>query len=188
MATHSSILAWRISWTEEPGGLLHRVAKSRTHLKQLRTHASFMSSSRENRLHLQAIEVVGALRRNMSIRVIWKRHWIKSLNGSHLYPKKNRSPYLPFSSSIPLKLNHSYHALLPQLGAIIASPILLLPVGREGNQQNASLFSRSHSHPYTAWTASCSTRVAQQVITPHLVCSCGFHSCGSWKLKLSLCN
>ena len=29
MATHSSILAWRISWTEEPGGLqsiwLHRV-------------------------------------------------------------------------------------------------------------------------------------------------------------------
>ena len=29
MATHSSILAWRMSWTEEPGGLqsigLHRV-------------------------------------------------------------------------------------------------------------------------------------------------------------------
>ena len=23
MATHSSILAWRILWTEEPGGLLH---------------------------------------------------------------------------------------------------------------------------------------------------------------------
>ena len=22
MATHSSILSWRISWTEEPGGLL----------------------------------------------------------------------------------------------------------------------------------------------------------------------
>ena len=29
MATHSSILAWRISWTEEPGGL-HGVAKSQT--------------------------------------------------------------------------------------------------------------------------------------------------------------
>ena len=27
MATHSSILAWRIPWTEEPGGL-HRVAES----------------------------------------------------------------------------------------------------------------------------------------------------------------
>ena len=30
MATHSSVLAWRIPWTEEPGGLhrVHRVAKS----------------------------------------------------------------------------------------------------------------------------------------------------------------
>jgi len=29
MATHSSILAWRIPWTEEPGGLqVHRVTKS----------------------------------------------------------------------------------------------------------------------------------------------------------------
>ena len=32
MATHSSILAWRIPWIEEPGGLqfIHRVAKSWT--------------------------------------------------------------------------------------------------------------------------------------------------------------
>ena len=37
MATHSSILAWRIPWTEEPGRLhiVHRVAKSQTRLKQL---------------------------------------------------------------------------------------------------------------------------------------------------------
>ena len=27
MATHSSILACRISWTEEPGGLVHGVAE-----------------------------------------------------------------------------------------------------------------------------------------------------------------
>ena len=33
MATHSSILAWKISWTEEPGGLqVHGVAKSRAQL------------------------------------------------------------------------------------------------------------------------------------------------------------
>ena len=32
MATHSSILAWRIPWTEEPGGLVHRVAKGQTRL------------------------------------------------------------------------------------------------------------------------------------------------------------
>ena len=40
MATHSSILAWRIPWAEEPGGLqsMHGVAKSWTRLKQLNTH------------------------------------------------------------------------------------------------------------------------------------------------------
>ena len=34
MVTHSSILAWEISWTEEPGGLstVHEVAKSWTQL------------------------------------------------------------------------------------------------------------------------------------------------------------
>ena len=32
MATHSSILAWRIPWTEEPGLVLHGVAKSQTRL------------------------------------------------------------------------------------------------------------------------------------------------------------
>ena len=41
MATHSSILAWRVPWTEEPGGLtgsqshtvtVHRVTKSRLQL------------------------------------------------------------------------------------------------------------------------------------------------------------
>ena len=31
-ATHSNILAWRILWTEEPGRVVHRVAKSRTQL------------------------------------------------------------------------------------------------------------------------------------------------------------
>ena len=40
MATHSSILAWRIPWTEETGGLQSMgVPKSRTRLKRLSTHA-----------------------------------------------------------------------------------------------------------------------------------------------------
>ena len=31
MASHYSILAWKIPWTEEPGGVqVHRVAKNRT--------------------------------------------------------------------------------------------------------------------------------------------------------------
>ena len=32
MATHSSSLAWKIPWMEEPGRLVHRVTKSRTRL------------------------------------------------------------------------------------------------------------------------------------------------------------
>ena len=32
IATHSSILAWRIPWTEELGGSVHAVAKSRTRM------------------------------------------------------------------------------------------------------------------------------------------------------------
>ena len=32
MATHSSILAWRIPWTEKPWGLVCGVAKSQTRL------------------------------------------------------------------------------------------------------------------------------------------------------------
>ena len=38
MATHSSILGWRIPWTEEPGGLQSMGLKSQTRLKQLSKH------------------------------------------------------------------------------------------------------------------------------------------------------
>ena len=34
MATHSSILAWEIPWTEESGGPVYRVAKSWTRLSK----------------------------------------------------------------------------------------------------------------------------------------------------------
>jgi len=40
MATHSSILAWRIPWTEEPGERqVHGVAKSQALLKRPSMHA-----------------------------------------------------------------------------------------------------------------------------------------------------
>ena len=39
MATHSSILAWRVLWTEEPDGLLSMGLQSRTRLKQLSMNA-----------------------------------------------------------------------------------------------------------------------------------------------------
>ena len=39
MATHSSILAWKIPWTEEFGGLQSMGLQSQTQLKRLSTHA-----------------------------------------------------------------------------------------------------------------------------------------------------
>ena len=35
MAAHSSILAWKIPWTEEPGGLQPIASQNQTQLKQL---------------------------------------------------------------------------------------------------------------------------------------------------------
>ena len=40
MATHTSVLAWRIPGTGEPGGLPSRVAQSRTRLKRLSSSSS----------------------------------------------------------------------------------------------------------------------------------------------------
>ena len=40
MATHSSVLAWRIPWTETPGGLWSIGSQRVGNNKQLSTHAS----------------------------------------------------------------------------------------------------------------------------------------------------
>ena len=40
MATHSNILAWRIPWTEEPGGVQSMGSQSRTRLKRLSMHGT----------------------------------------------------------------------------------------------------------------------------------------------------
>ena len=40
MATHTSIFAWRIPWTEEPGRLQSMGLQSWAQLKQLNTHAT----------------------------------------------------------------------------------------------------------------------------------------------------
>ena len=40
MATHSSVLAWRIPGTGEPGGLPYGVVQSRTRLKRLSSSSS----------------------------------------------------------------------------------------------------------------------------------------------------
>ena len=40
MANHSSILAWRMPWTEEPGGLQHIGLQSWTRLERLSTRGA----------------------------------------------------------------------------------------------------------------------------------------------------
>ena len=42
MATHSSILAWKIPWTEDPGGLQSMTSQSQTQLNLV--HNSFMGT------------------------------------------------------------------------------------------------------------------------------------------------
>ena len=55
MATHSSILAWRIPWTEEPGGLLSIGSQSWTRLKRLSMHAC-IGEGNGNPLHYSCLE------------------------------------------------------------------------------------------------------------------------------------
>ena len=59
IATQSSILTWEIPWTEEPGGLVYRVTKSRTRLKQLNTasvtdHKSYIDNTSKTRQNVRA--------------------------------------------------------------------------------------------------------------------------------------
>ena len=56
MATHSSVLAWRIPWTEEPGGLLSMGSQSRTQLKQLSTHVCILREGNGNPLQCSCLE------------------------------------------------------------------------------------------------------------------------------------
>ena len=41
MSTHSSIIPWRIPWTEKPGGLQSMGSQSRTKLKRLKMQLKF---------------------------------------------------------------------------------------------------------------------------------------------------
>ena len=48
MATQSSILAWKIPWTEEPGGLQSMGLQGQTQLKQLSTYSVFFLNHYKN--------------------------------------------------------------------------------------------------------------------------------------------
>ena len=68
MATHFSIFAWRIPWTEEAGGLqsteVHRVAKTQIRLKQLSTQAwKFVVKEMKYQKEVEVIKVLGINRK-----------------------------------------------------------------------------------------------------------------------------
>ena len=67
MATDSSILAWKIPWTEEPGGLPSVGSQSRTRLKQLSS-----SSSRGFRIfdYLLMVSFISTVKKIASIMLI----------------------------------------------------------------------------------------------------------------------
>ena len=48
MATHSSVLAWRIPWIEEPGRLQTMGLQSRTRLERLNRHVRTMNIEKGN--------------------------------------------------------------------------------------------------------------------------------------------
>ena len=50
MATHSSILAWRIPWTEESEGIQSMESQGQTKLKRLSTHMSVFLCSEQTLL------------------------------------------------------------------------------------------------------------------------------------------
>ena len=47
MAIHSSTIAWKIPWTEEPGRLVYGVTKSRTLLRDFTSHMPFYNEIKD---------------------------------------------------------------------------------------------------------------------------------------------
>ena len=55
MATHSSILAWRISWTEEPGGLQSMGSQRTSNTTEVTEHSTACCMKENTIQYLSAI-------------------------------------------------------------------------------------------------------------------------------------
>ena len=71
MATHSSILAWRIPWTEEPSRLQSMGSQSRTQLKQFSTHVHMHWTS----LVAQTVKHLPTMRETWVQSLGWEDPW-----------------------------------------------------------------------------------------------------------------
>ena len=106
MAAHSTILAWRILWTGEPGGLLSMGLQSQTRLKRLGMHAC-IGEGNGNPLQYSCLE-------NSRDRGAW---WaaVRGVTQSQTWLKRLRSSSM------------SIESVMPSSHLILCHPLLLLP-------------------------------------------------------------
>ena len=100
MATHSSIPAWRISWTEEPGGLQSTGSQRVRHdlvIEQQRTDLSSLSG---------VVQLVGRHSR--------QRHQSRAAGGTSYTPAgSSQMPLVPGSVVAPLRSTRGHVGQAP---------------------------------------------------------------------------
>ena len=123
VATHSSVLAWRIPWTEEPrGATVHGVIKSGTRLSywHFHFHKIMVCSRRGKADTLSSVALTVQLRRSV---VVWLcdpvdcsmpgllvRHQLPEFTQTHVHWVGDAiQPSHPLSSPSPLAFNLSQH-------------------------------------------------------------------------------
>ena len=78
MATYSSILAWRIPWTEETGGLslsVHRIAESATTEATEHTHTHTVGPYQLSILYIVACMMQKTQVQSLGQKIPWRRAW-----------------------------------------------------------------------------------------------------------------
>ena len=75
MAPHSSILAWEIPWTEEPGSCSPQDCKESDKLSKLSMHAVIKKRSRKGKNNLGVRGTVGEGNGTPSSTLVWKIPW-----------------------------------------------------------------------------------------------------------------
>ena len=118
MATHSSILAWRTPWTEEPGGLPSVGSQSQTRLKQLSTHARTTLDMNKLPRWLSGQETACQCNRRRRFRfdpwvgkILWSRKWQPTpvfLPGK-FHGQRSLEGYSPGAAKSRTELSRAWH-------------------------------------------------------------------------------
>ena len=118
MATHSSILAWRTPWTEEPGGLPSVGSQSQTQLKQLSMHARTTLDMNKLPRWLSGKETACQCNRRRRFRfdpwvgkILWSRKWKPTpvfLPGK-FHGQRSLEGYSPWAAKSRTELSMAWH-------------------------------------------------------------------------------